>query len=135
MQRERLLTGFRWILVDEYQDIGPGQYELIAAHGRPAHAPTGPAAYAVRGRRRRPEHLWLRAALRSSLSAASRPTIRARPAYLVENYRSTGHIIVEAANALIAPSSDRMKSNRPITVDRGRAHMPNGGRWETLSTQ
>lgn len=30
-QRERLLAGFRWILVDEYQDIGPKQYELIAA--------------------------------------------------------------------------------------------------------
>jgi ATP-dependent DNA helicase RecQ len=30
-QRARLLAGFRWILVDEYQDIGPEQYELIAA--------------------------------------------------------------------------------------------------------
>ena len=30
-QRDRLLAGFRWILVDEYQDIGPDQYELISA--------------------------------------------------------------------------------------------------------
>ena len=30
-QRDRLLAGFRWILVDEYQDIGPEQYELISA--------------------------------------------------------------------------------------------------------
>ncbi|MDE0064693.1 MAG: RecQ family ATP-dependent DNA helicase [Gammaproteobacteria bacterium] len=30
-QRERLLAGFRWILVDEYQDIDPDQYELISA--------------------------------------------------------------------------------------------------------
>ena len=29
--RERLLAGFRWILVDEYQDIGPEQYDLISA--------------------------------------------------------------------------------------------------------
>ena len=29
--RTRLLAGFRWILVDEYQDIGPDQYELISA--------------------------------------------------------------------------------------------------------
>ena len=28
--RSRLLAGFRWILVDEYQDIGPEEYELIA---------------------------------------------------------------------------------------------------------
>ena len=33
-RRERLLAGFRWILVDEYQDIGPEQYELISALGR-----------------------------------------------------------------------------------------------------
>ena len=36
-QRERLLAGFRWILVDEYQDIGPDQYELISALARFAH--------------------------------------------------------------------------------------------------
>lgn len=30
-QRDRLLAGFQWILVDEYQDIGPDEYELIAA--------------------------------------------------------------------------------------------------------
>ena len=29
--RARLLAGFRWILVDEYQDIGPDQYDLISA--------------------------------------------------------------------------------------------------------
>ena len=29
--RSRLLAGFRWILVDEYQDIGSDQYELISA--------------------------------------------------------------------------------------------------------
>jgi hypothetical protein len=26
-----LLAGFRWIFVDEYQDIGPAQYALISA--------------------------------------------------------------------------------------------------------
>lgn len=30
-RRDRLLGSFRWILVDEYQDIGPQQYELIGA--------------------------------------------------------------------------------------------------------
>ena len=30
-QRDRLLAGFRWILVDEYQDIDAGQYELESA--------------------------------------------------------------------------------------------------------
>lgn len=30
-QRDRLLAGFRWSLVDEHQDIGAGQYDLISA--------------------------------------------------------------------------------------------------------
>ena len=30
-QRERLLAGFRWILVDEYQDIKELEYSLISA--------------------------------------------------------------------------------------------------------
>jgi ATP-dependent DNA helicase RecQ len=30
-QRETLIQGYRWILVDEYQDVGPLEYELIAA--------------------------------------------------------------------------------------------------------
>ena len=30
-QRERLLAGFRWILVDEYWDISLDQYVLIVA--------------------------------------------------------------------------------------------------------
>src|SRR5690606_6769389 len=30
-QRETLIQGFRWILVDEYQDIGPEEYALISA--------------------------------------------------------------------------------------------------------
>ncbi len=29
--RETLIQGYRWILVDEYQDIGPEEYALIAA--------------------------------------------------------------------------------------------------------
>lgn len=30
-QREALIQGYRWILVDEYQDIGPEEYALISA--------------------------------------------------------------------------------------------------------
>ena len=30
-QRERLLAGFRWMLVDEYQDVDEDQYQLISA--------------------------------------------------------------------------------------------------------
>src|SRR5690606_16492481 len=30
-QRETLIQGYRWIVVDEYQDIGPEEYALISA--------------------------------------------------------------------------------------------------------
>ena len=56
-QRERLLAGFRWILVDEYQDINADQYELISALAGRTLANKDDKLTLVRGRRRRPEHL------------------------------------------------------------------------------
>jgi ATP-dependent DNA helicase RecQ len=129
-QRDRLLAGFRWILVDEYQDIGPGQYELISAlAGRTRSDGDGRLSLLAVGDD--DQNIY-------AFSGASVEFIRrfeadysARPAYLTENYRSSVQII-EAANALIEPARDRMKSDRPITVDRGRTHVPKGGRWERL---
>ena len=34
--RVPLLSGFRWVLVDECLDVGPEQYELVAAIGGPS---------------------------------------------------------------------------------------------------
>ena len=51
-----------------------------------------------------------------------------KPAFLTYNYRSTGHIIA-AANALIEPARDRMKTGHPIRIDRARAKRPPGGDW------
>jgi len=126
-QRDRLLAGFRRILVDEYQDIGLEQYELISA---------------LAGRNRRDEEG------RNTLFAvgdddqniyafngASVDFIRqfesdyeARPTFLIENYRSTGHI-VGASNAVIAPGSGRMKVAHPIEVNRARQRDSLGGAW------
>ena len=52
----------------------------------------------------------------------------ARPAYLTDNYRSTGHIIA-AANAVIEPARQRMKEGREIEINRARAQDPPGGDW------
>ena len=58
-QRETLLEGYRWILVDEYQDVGPEEYALIARRGGPvARGPRQPPQ-PHGGRGRRPEHLFL----------------------------------------------------------------------------
>lgn len=56
---------------------------------------------------------------------------RAKPAYLLDNYRSTLHII-DAANAVIALARERMKFDHPIRVDRARTKAPAGGDWADL---
>ena len=129
-QRERLLTGFRWILVDEYQDIDGDQYKLISA-------------LAGRSLEDRDRKLTLFAVGDDdqniyTFNGASVEFIRRfeadygpKPAFLTANYRSTRHIIT-AANALIEPARDRMKTGHPIRIDRGRAKSPPGGDWDEL---
>ncbi len=129
-RRERLLAGFRWILVDEYQDIGEEQYELISAiAGRTRdHNSKKLTMFAVGDD---DQNIY-------AFNGASVEFIRrferdyeAKPNYLVENYRSTRNII-DAANTLIAPARDRMKERAPIHIDRGRRKVLSGGAWTKL---
>jgi len=124
-QRETLIEGYRWILVDEYQDIGPKEYELIKAiAGRSiedeeqqlslfAVGDDDQNIYAFRG---------------ASVQFIRRfeTDYRARPDHLLENYRSSGAII-RAANRLIAPVAERMKADHDIIVNTARTHDPDGG--------
>ncbi|MGO6922964.1 UvrD-helicase domain-containing protein, partial [Rhizobium ruizarguesonis] len=55
----------------------------------------------------------------------------ARPMFLVENYRSTEHIIA-AANAVVAPAAARMKAGHDIAIDRKRSTVPPGGEMAAL---
>ncbi|MFO1420756.1 MAG: RecQ family ATP-dependent DNA helicase [Candidatus Competibacteraceae bacterium] len=129
-QRERLLAGFRWILVDEYQDIGPDQYELISAlAGRTLHDEDGRISLFAVGDD--DQNIY-------AFDGASVEFIRrfeadytAKPVYLIENYRSTAHIIA-AANCLIDPARNRMKAGHPITINRIRAKASAGGNWQSL---
>ncbi len=127
-QRSRLLAGFRWILVDEYQDIGPDQYELISAlAGRTLEDESGKLTLFAVGDD--DQNIY-------AFNGASVEFIRRfeddygpKPSYLVGNYRSTGHIIA-AANAVIEPAQERMKAGHPIHIDKARAKEPPGGDWE-----
>ena len=128
--RGRLLAGFRWILVDEYQDIGSDQYALISAlAGRTlADEDDRLSLFAVGDD---DQNIY-------AFSGASVEFIRrfetdygAKPTFLTDNYRSTTHIIT-AANALIAPARQRMKTGHPIGIDRARAKEPPGGAWSNL---
>ena len=126
-QRERLLAGFRWILVDEYQDIDGAQYDLISAlAGRTLEDEDGTLTLFAVGDD--DQNIY-------AFNGASVEFIRRfeadygpKPAYLVGNYRSTGHII-EAANAVIEPARERMKAEHPIHIDKARAKDPPGGVW------
>jgi ATP-dependent DNA helicase RecQ len=130
VQRERLLAGFRWILVDEYQDIGPGQYRLIAAlAGRSlADAERRLSLFAVGDD---DQNIYAFAGASVEYIRRFDADYRALSAYLTQNYRSSGHIVA-ATQALIAPARARLKANHPITVDRARAQAPPGGRWQSL---
>ncbi len=129
-QRERLLGGYRWILVDEYQDIGGEEYELIS--GLAGRTQTNPSSkltmFAVGDD---DQNIY-------SFKGASVEFIRrfesdykAKPISLTANYRSTKHII-SASNALIAPARNRMKAEYPIEIDRSRSKEPAGGEWAEL---
>ena len=126
-QRARLLAGYRWILVDEYQDIGPDQYELISAlAGRTLEEDGRLSLFAVGDD---DQNIY-------SFDGASVEFIRrfeseyaAKAAYLTENYRSTANIIA-AANRVISRATGRMKEGRPISVDRNRSRAHPGGQWQ-----
>ena len=129
-QRARLLGGFRWILVDEYQDIAADQYELISAlAGRTLEDEAGKLTLFAVGDD--DQNIY-------AFNGASVEYIRRfqqdygpRPVHLIENYRSTAHI-VDAANAVIGPARERMKTEHPIRINAARAKEAPGGAWEEL---
>jgi len=130
--RQRLLAGFRWILVDEYQDIGPDEYALISAlSGRTQEEEQDRLSLFAVGDD--DQNIY-------AFSGASVEFIRrfesdydARRAYLIDNYRSTAHIIA-AANALIRPAKGRMKPDQPIRIDSARHGDPPGGAWQEIDS-
>ena len=125
--RERLLAGFRWILVDEYQDVGPDQYALISAlAGRTLPDEDDKISLFAVG----DDDQNIYAFNGSSVEFIRRfeADYGARPAFLTDNYRSTAHIIA-ASNTVIEPARHRMKAGHPIGIDRVRARESPGGLW------
>ena len=128
-QRDRLLAGFRWILVDEYQDIGPGQYALISAlAGRKRTDEDGKLNLFAVGDD--DQNIYAFAGASVEFIRRFEADYQAQTRFLVENYRSTANII-DIANALIEPASERMKREHPIRIDNARARSPAGGEWQS----
>ncbi len=129
-RRQRLLEGFRWILVDEYQDIGREEYELISAlAGRTREDDNGKLTLFAVGDDDQNIYAFKGASVKFIKDFEN--DYGPKPAFLTENYRSTKHII-DAANAVIEPARNRLKADRPIKVNRNRAEESPGGEWEKL---
>ena len=123
--RARLLAGFRWILVDEYQDIAGDEYALISAlAGRTLTEEDSRLSLFAVGDD--DQNIYSFNGSSVEFIRSFEKDYKAKPAYLVDNYRSTRHII-DAANAVIGPANDRMKADHAIRINQERAKDPR--RW------
>lgn len=128
--RSNLMGDISHILIDEYQDVDEQEYAFIRAL----------SGVDIKGDTRRPVLMAVGDDDQSiyGFKGANVRYIRkfcddydAQQSYLLENYRSTAHII-NASNILIAANRDRMKVEYPIHINKSRAREPLGGGWESL---
>lgn len=127
--RALLLRGYRYILVDEYQDIDELQYRLVSALAERGSTEEGRPCIMAVGDDDQNIYAWR--ATNNQYIEDFLTDYHAGNAYLVENYRSSGYIIA-AANHLIGCNSQRLKQLRPITIDARRLEEAPGGRWQAL---
>ena len=125
--REQMLGRINWILVDEYQDIGEPEYELIAAVAGKTLAEDDARLnlFAV-GDDDQNIYAWKGASVRYIRRFAQ--DYHAKEEYLVENYRSSGFVI-DAANRCIAGAAERLKRDHSLRIDTCRLSDPPGGTW------
>ncbi|AVL52400.1 RecQ family ATP-dependent DNA helicase [Roseobacter denitrificans] len=125
-QRDSLLDGYRWILVDEYQDIGPEEYALISAvAGRSLEdADLKLSLFAVGDD---DQNIYAFTGASVDFIRQFEADYHARPSFLIENYRSTAHIIA-ASNSVIEPAPGRMKAEQAIRINAARSVGNPGGR-------
>ena len=123
--RDTLIEGYRWILVDEYQDIGAEEYALVAAvAGRSIDDPEMKLSLFAVGDDDQNIYAFAGASVR--FIRKFEQDYAARPKFLTENYRAT-RMLIEAANHVIAPARDRMKRDHDIRINAGRKHGTAGG--------
>jgi ATP-dependent DNA helicase RecQ len=128
--RDRLLAGYSHILVDEYQDIDQDQYDLVSAiAGRSLGEEDGRLTLLAVGDD--DQNIYTFRGANVHFIRRFQEDYRTKIIYLVENYRSSKHIIA-ASNALIRNNRDRMKGTHPICINREREPNLPGGRWEQL---
>jgi len=124
-----LIGRFSHILVDEYQDVDAAQYEMVSlVAGKSREEGDGKMAILAVGDDDQNIYRFRGASV--EFIRKFQQDYNAEVSYLIENYRSTANIIA-AANCLIAPNADRMKTGSPIRINKARQSLPPGGNWQT----
>lgn len=132
VQRDRLLSGLRYLLIDEYQDINADHYELISAlAGRSLASEEDKLALLAVGDDDQNIYAFGGANVRFIKQFTS--DYQAKTHHLIENYRSTAHII-HCANRVIAPARERMKARQAIRINHARKDEPSGGEFAALDS-
>lgn len=130
VQRDRVLAGLRHLLVDEYQDINGDHYDLISAlAGRMLNSEEDKLSLLVVGDDDQNIYSFGGASVRFIRQFES--DYQARRYHLIENYRSTTHII-DCANRVIARAKERMKGDQVLRINYARRELPAGGEYARL---
>ena len=128
--RDRLLSGYQHILVDEYQDIDERQYELVSAiAGRTLEDEDAKLTIMAVGDD--DQNIYTFRGTNVAFIRQFEKDYQAKFHHLVENFRSTANIIA-AGNVHIAQNRDRMKIEYPIRINKGRERLEPGGDWAHL---
>lgn len=125
------MRGYRYILVDEYQDIDALQYRLVSALAGRQSGEEGRLCILAVGDDDQNIYAWRDT--NNRYIERFREDYSAATSYLVENYRSTQRIIA-AANQLVDNNPGRLKASYPIRINRERQSDPLGGQWQTLDS-
>ncbi len=110
--RDRILAGYEYILVDEYQDIDQAQYDLISAvAGRTLEDGGGKLAIMAVGDDDQSIYGFRNASV--GFIRKFKADYSATVFHLTDNFRS-GKRLIALSNALIRANTDRMKTGFPI---------------------
>jgi len=116
--REYLLAQYRYILVDEYQDIDDRQYRFISAlTGRLEQDRDTRISIMAVGDDDQSIYGFRNANVK--FIKQFQKDYEAKTFYLVENYRSS-YPIIQASNAFIALNKNRMKTGSPCRINKRR---------------
>jgi ATP-dependent DNA helicase RecQ len=124
--RETLLRGFRYILVDEYQDLDRDQYELLSAIAGRGVQVDPDAKLTIFAVGDDDQNIYSFRGASSEYLKRFEVDYDAKRSHLLQNYRSTRSII-EASETVLAGLPGRMKEGLELRIADHKKSEPRGG--------